>query len=51
MNYFLINQVVDLNEVQTLVKLVRYTVPNLPIGSTCCRPGPKNLGGQCVLYF
>jgi hypothetical protein len=31
---FIIDQVVVLIEVHTLVKLVRYTVPNLPIAST-----------------
>jgi hypothetical protein len=31
---FIIDQVVVLNEVLTLDKLVRYTVPNLHIGST-----------------
>jgi hypothetical protein len=30
--YILFDQVVVPNEVQTLVKLVRYAVPNLPIG-------------------
>ena len=48
---FIIDQVVVLNELQTLVKLIRYTVPNLPIGSTGWRLEPQNLGDQGVLYF
>jgi len=44
---FIIDQVIVLNEVQTLV---RYTVSNLPIGSTGWKLGPQNLGGQGVLY-
>ena len=48
---FIFDQVVVLNEVQTLDKLVRYTVPNLPIGSTGWRLGPHNLRGQGILYF
>jgi hypothetical protein len=48
---FLFDQVVVLNEVQTLDKLVRYPVPNLPIGSTGWRLGPQHLAGQGVLYF
>ena len=31
---FIIDKIVVFNEVQTLVKLVRYTMPNLHIGST-----------------
>ena len=48
---FLFDQVAVLNEVQTLDKLVRYTVPNLHIGSTGWRLGPQNWAGQGVLYF
>ena len=48
---FWFDQVVALNEVQTLAKLVRYAVPNLPIGSTGWRLGSENLEGQGVLYF
>jgi hypothetical protein len=43
---FIIDQVVVLNELQTLVKLIRYTVPNLPIGSTGWKLGPQTLGDQ-----
>ena len=48
---FIIDQVVVLNEVQTLDKLVRYIVPILHIGSTGWRLGPQNLAGQGVLYL
>ena len=47
----IIDQVVVLNELQTLVKLIRYTVPNLPIGSTGWRLELQNLGDHGVLYF
>ena len=48
---FIIDQVVVFNEVQALAKLLRYTVPNLPIVSTNWRMGPQILGDQCALYF
>ena len=48
---FIIDQVVVLSEVLTLDKLVRYTVPNLHIGSTGWKLGPQNLAGQGVLHF
>jgi hypothetical protein len=49
---FIIDQVVVLIEVHTLVKLVRYTVPNLPIASTGWRLGHHNLGDlrpRCII--
>ena len=48
---FIVDQVVVLNEVQALNKLVRYTVPNLHIGSTGWKLEPQNLAGQGVLHF
>ena len=48
---FIIDQVVVLNEVQALDKLVRYSVPNLHIGSTGWKVSSQNIAGQGVLYF
>ena len=49
---FLFDQVVVLNEVHTLVKLVRYTVSNIPIRWTSWRRWPQQLGDlrpRCII--